>query len=109
MRFNGISPGPIYTEGAFSRLDPTGAFSEEATKRIPAGRLGTPEELANLACYLLSDYASWVNGQIVDMDGGELTNLSGEFNYLYGIKQEQWDLMEQMIRESSKKSKNAKL
>ena len=109
MRFNGISPGPIYTEGAFSRLDPTGSFSEEATKRIPVGRLGNPEELANLACYLLSDYASWLNGQIIDMDGGELTNLAGEFNYLYGIKSEQWDLMEKMIRESSKKSKNAKL
>lgn len=31
---------------------------------IPAGRLGTPEELANLASYMLSDYASWMNGSV---------------------------------------------
>ncbi len=71
MRFNGISPGPIYTKGAFSRLDPTGTFSKDASKRIPVGRLGEVEELANLACYMVSDYSSWLNGSIIDFDGGE--------------------------------------
>ena len=51
-------------QGAFSRLDPTGAFKAEAAKRIAAGRLGEIEELANLACYMLSDYASWFNGAV---------------------------------------------
>ena len=50
-------------------------FQEESKKRIPAGRMGEKEELSNLACYLLSDYANWMTGQIIDMDGGELTNL----------------------------------
>lgn len=103
MRFNGINPGPIYTDGAFSRLDPTGAFAEETGKRIPVGRLGEKEELSNLASYLLSDYANWVTGQIIDMDGGELTNMSGEFNGLYAVGKDQWDMMEQMIRTSNKK------
>lgn len=80
MRFNGISPGPIYTKGAFSRLDPTGAFTESATKRIPAGRLGQPEELANLACYLVSEYSTWLNGQIIDFDGGEYVNMVCKLN-----------------------------
>jgi 2,4-dienoyl-CoA reductase len=74
MRFNGISPGPIYTEGAFSRLDPTGAFTEKSKERIPIGRLGEPEELSNLTAYLLSDYSNWMTGQVINLDGGELTN-----------------------------------
>jgi len=76
IRLNGISPGPIYTEGAFTRLDPTGEFTKAATSRIPIGRLGQPEELANLASYLLSDYSNWMTGQVIDMDGGELVNMS---------------------------------
>jgi 2,4-dienoyl-CoA reductase len=55
-------------------LDPTGAFAEESKKRLPAGRMGEKAELSNLASYLLSDYASWITGQIIDMDGGEVTN-----------------------------------
>lgn len=61
-------------KGAFSRLDPTGTFAEHAKNKIPIGRLGEMEELSNLATYLLSDYANWITGQIIDMDGGELTN-----------------------------------
>ncbi|PIO13561.1 hypothetical protein AB205_0158920, partial [Aquarana catesbeiana] len=64
MRFNVIQPGPIKTKGAFSRLDPTGAFEADIPKRIPCGRLGTVEELANLAVYLCSDYANWVSGAV---------------------------------------------
>lgn len=56
-------------------MDPTGAFTDETKKRIPIGRLGDKEELSNLAAYLLSDYANWMTGQVIDMDGGELTNM----------------------------------
>ncbi|XP_077073799.1 2,4-dienoyl-CoA reductase [(3E)-enoyl-CoA-producing], mitochondrial isoform X2 [Siphateles boraxobius] len=62
MRFNVIQPGPIKTKGAFSRLDPTGQFEKSIFEKIPVGRLGTPGEIANLAAYLCSDYASWVSG-----------------------------------------------
>ncbi len=51
-------------QGAFSRLDPTGRFEATQRRNNPTGRFGFPEELANLACYLLSDYASWVNGEV---------------------------------------------
>lgn len=51
-------------KGAFSRLDPTGVFEKEMVDRIPCGRLGTVEELANLAAFLCSDYASWINGAV---------------------------------------------
>lgn len=99
MRFNAISPGPIYTKGAFNRLDPTGAFVDKIGDRIPIGRLGEKEELANLATYICSDYANWLNGEIINFDGGELVNLAGEFNFLSGVSQDQWDQMEKLIRQ----------
>ena len=71
LRFNAIAPGPIYTEGAFDRLDPTGEFSSKAISKIPAGRLGTKEELANLVSYVVSGYSSWLNGDIIFFDGGK--------------------------------------
>ncbi len=52
------------TQGAFSRLDPTGHFENTLVDRIPAKRLGTIEELANIATYMLSDYSTWLNGEV---------------------------------------------
>lgn len=100
MRFNVIQPGPIKTKGAFSRLDPTGAFEADMPKRIPCGRLGTVGELANLAVYLCSDYANWVSGAVIRMDGGEYVYMAGEFNTLQKVTKEQWDVMEQLIRKT---------
>ncbi|TTA40565.1 2,4-dienoyl-CoA reductase, mitochondrial [Bagarius yarrelli] len=98
MRFNVIQPGPIKTKGAFSRMDPTGTFEQSMIERIPVGRLGTPGELANLAAYLCSDYANWVSGAIIRLDGGEYVYMAGEFNPLSKVTQEQWSVMEAMIR-----------
>ncbi|XP_061458781.1 2,4-dienoyl-CoA reductase [(3E)-enoyl-CoA-producing], mitochondrial [Rhineura floridana] len=100
MRFNVIQPGPIKTKGAFSRLDPTGAFEKKMIDRIPCGRLGTVEEIANLATYLCSDYANWINGAVIRMDGGEYVSMAGEFNELLKVTEEQWNMMEEMIRKT---------
>uniref|UniRef100_A0A8C3FPU7 2,4-dienoyl-CoA reductase 1 n=1 Tax=Chrysemys picta bellii TaxID=8478 RepID=A0A8C3FPU7_CHRPI len=100
MRFNVIQPGPIRTKGAFSRLDPTGQFEKEMIGRIPCGRLGTVEEIANLATYLCSEYASWVTGAVIRMDGGEYVSMAGEFNDLKKVTNEQWDMMEALIRKT---------
>ncbi|XP_053876145.1 2,4-dienoyl-CoA reductase [(3E)-enoyl-CoA-producing], mitochondrial [Malaclemys terrapin pileata] len=100
MRFNVIQPGPIKTKGAFSRLDPTGKFEKEMIGRIPCGRLGTVEEIANLATYLCSEYASWVTGAVIRMDGGEYVSMAGEFNDLKKVTNEQWDMMEALIRKT---------
>uniref|UniRef100_A0A8C2CKR9 2,4-dienoyl-CoA reductase [(3E)-enoyl-CoA-producing], mitochondrial n=1 Tax=Cyprinus carpio TaxID=7962 RepID=A0A8C2CKR9_CYPCA len=98
MRFNIIQPGPIKTKGAFSRMDPIGTFEQVMLENIAVGRLGTPGEIANLAAYLCSDYASWVSGTIIRMDGGEYVSLAGEFNGMKEVTQEQWAIMEAKIR-----------
>jgi len=106
IRMNCIAPGPIETEGAFGRLDPTGEAARTMMDQIPEGRLGEIEEIANLATYLCSDYASWINAETVTLDGGEFRSLAGEFNKLRKVTPEQWDMMEQMIRSTNKKSKS---
>lgn len=98
MRFNAIAPGPIETKGAFSRLDPTGEFRKHMLQRIPTGRLGEVEELANLAMYVLSDYANWMTGEVITLDGGELPRMAGELNDLLAIPTENWDELESIIK-----------
>ncbi len=82
VRMNAIAPGPIPTEGAFSRLLPKKEMEKLAIHRVPLRRFGTPEEIANLAAYLVSDGAGYINGEVVTMDGGEWLQGAGEFNYL---------------------------
>lgn len=91
IRLNAIAPGPIPTEGAFSRLLPTDELLERRAQRIPAGRFGTPEELAELAAFLVSDGADWIRGEVVTFDGGEWLRGAGEFNDLLELSPEQWE------------------
>lgn len=103
FRFLGVAPGPIPTKGAFSRLDPTGRFEKAMLDMIPANRTGEVDELANLVSYLCSDYAAWLSGQIITLDGGETASNAGEFNGLRQVSPQEWDMMEQMIRNVNKK------
>jgi len=69
IRVHGIRPGPIDT----SMIQGTLALAEEEVlSRIPLQRLGRPEEVAELATYLLSDRAAYVSGSIHTIDGGYL-------------------------------------
>lgn len=80
IRLNAIAPGPIPTEGAFSRLMAGPGAQKIALDRIPSGRFGTKEEIANLAIFLLSDLCPWQTGDCVTMDGGEWLAGAGEFS-----------------------------
>jgi NAD(P)-dependent dehydrogenase (short-subunit alcohol dehydrogenase family) len=80
IRVNAIAPGPIPTQGAFSRLIPTPESEKAALSRIPAGRFGAPEEIANLSIFLLSDLCPYQTGDCVTMDGGEWLAGAGEFS-----------------------------
>jgi NAD(P)-dependent dehydrogenase (short-subunit alcohol dehydrogenase family) len=94
IRMNAIAPGPIPTEGAFSRLLPRSEFEQLAKDRNPLRRFGTPEEFANLAAFLVSDGSAYINGEVVTMDGGEWLQGAGEFTTLGRmLKDEDWQSM----------------
>lgn len=104
IRFNAIAPGPFPTKGAWDRLLP-GNLKEkfDMKKKVPVGRVGEHQELANLAAYLMSDFSAYVNGEVITIDGGEWLKGAGQMNMLEDIPQEMWDMLEAMIR--AKKSK----
>ncbi|MGA2857215.1 MAG: SDR family oxidoreductase [Candidatus Sulfotelmatobacter sp.] len=91
IRMNAIAPGPIPTQGAFSRLLPRPELETLALDRNPLHRFGTVEELANLAAFLVSEGSGYINGEVVRMDGGEFLQGAGEFSNLGRIlKEEDW-------------------
>ena len=95
IRSNAIAPGPFPTEGAWSRLLPGELVKKfDPAKKVPVGRVGVHQELANLAAYLISDFSAYVNGDVITIDGGEWLKGAGEFNNLEMIPQEMWDMME---------------
>lgn len=94
IRMNAIAPGPVPTEGAFSRLLPRPELEDLAKKRIPLGRFGTVEEFANLAAFLVSDGSSYINGDTITMDGGEWLQGAGEFTALGRmLSDKEWAMM----------------
>ncbi|WP_312412895.1 SDR family NAD(P)-dependent oxidoreductase [Shinella sp.] len=73
VRVNGIAPGYIRTAQLLSEensLGPAGA--EKAAEFIPMGRLGTGEDIADVAAFLASDNARYMTGQVLVVDGGLL-------------------------------------
>lgn len=80
IRLNAIAPGPFPTEGAWERLVPGEDFEEQMRERIPLRRFGEPEEIADLASFLLSDLSGYTNGEVVTFDGGEALAAGGQFN-----------------------------
>jgi NAD(P)-dependent dehydrogenase (short-subunit alcohol dehydrogenase family) len=99
IRFNAIAPGPFPTKGAWDRLLP-GELKEkfDLSKKVPLNRVGDHQELANLAAYLLSDFAEYLNGEVITIDGGEWLKGAGQFNLLEQIPEEMWDMLEMMIK-----------
>ena len=82
IRTVAIAPGAIRTEGAFSRLLPTPELEKKLLDHNPLHRFGTLEEIGNLAAFLVSDYAGYINGEMVYMDGGEMLASSSSFSMI---------------------------
>jgi NAD(P)-dependent dehydrogenase (short-subunit alcohol dehydrogenase family) len=75
LRVNAVCPGTVQTpfvEGYLEKFHKHNKeeMREELRARQPVGRLGTPEEVASLVRYLVSDEASFVTGSLVTIDGG---------------------------------------
>jgi NAD(P)-dependent dehydrogenase (short-subunit alcohol dehydrogenase family) len=88
IRINAVAPGPIWTEfwtkpggfaetmGEFYGLPPKEAVEHEMRKReLPAGRLGTPEEVADVVVFISSARAAFVTGSVWGVDGGSIRNI----------------------------------
>ena len=74
VRANAVAPGLVLTEmwePTFELLGEENVL-ENFVKRVPLGKWGTPEEIANVICFLASDLASYITGQVVRVDGGML-------------------------------------
>ena len=94
IRLNAIAPGPFPTEGAWSRLMPSKLFEEHHREKHPMKRFGRHEELTNLAAFLISDMAEYINGECVVIDGGQWLRGAGEFNDLLMLPEAAWEQME---------------
>lgn len=70
IRVNAIAPGPIDTEETRTRLWPTEEIRGLLARRIPLGRFGREDEIAHACAYLVSDFAGYVTGDVLTVDGG---------------------------------------
>jgi NAD(P)-dependent dehydrogenase (short-subunit alcohol dehydrogenase family) len=106
IRSNAIAPGPFPTEGAWSRLLPGDLKKKfDPAVKVPVGRVGEHQELANLAAYLVSDFSAYVNGECITIDGGEWLKGAGEFNMLDQVPNELWDAMDMARKKEGSKLK----
>lgn len=101
IRTNAIAPGPFPTKGAWERLLPGNLADQfDFRKRVPLKRVGDHQELANLAAFLLSDFAGYINGEVVTIDGGEWLQGAGQFSGLEAVPSELWDELEKKARQA---------
>ncbi len=98
IRLNALAPGPFPTEGAWQRLLPTKEIQDKARQRIPAGRFGEHQELANLAVFLVAEGVDFITGEVVTIDGGEALAGAGQFSQFIHQDRQQLKRLFAMMR-----------
>jgi NAD(P)-dependent dehydrogenase (short-subunit alcohol dehydrogenase family) len=93
VRLNAIAPGPFPTPGAWERLVPRADLARQIETRNPLKRVGEHIELANLAAYLMSNFAGFINGEVVTIDGGEWLQGAGQFSFLDRLSDADWEAL----------------
>lgn len=108
VRINAVGPGEIPTEGMSKRLNPGEQPGARTAKANPMGRVGSMEELQNLATFLLSDGCQWLNGESIMMDGGGALATGGNFYALREWTDAQWQEARANIEAQNRKDREAR-
>ena len=105
IRLNTIAPGEIPTEGMSKRIKP-GDEAGARTKAVnPMGRVGTMEELQNVAVFLISGGCDWINGETIAMDGAQALAMGGNFYQLRDWSDADWDQARDSIKAQNEKDR----
>ncbi len=109
IRLNAIAPGPFPTEGAWARLRPTGSYGDKlpgkGTDQIPLRRDGKHSELANLATFMMADECSYINGEVIAIDGGQWLNSAGNYGQLDQLTDDDWIGIRDQIKSANAQDK----
>jgi NAD(P)-dependent dehydrogenase (short-subunit alcohol dehydrogenase family) len=71
VRVNAVAPGPVETEGAGAKLWASPEARQAMLKTVPRGRMGNTKEIAQACAYLVSNYADFITGEVLVVDGGQ--------------------------------------
>lgn len=109
IRLNCIASGLIPTEGMLARLRPgENDPAEKAAALNPLGRVGTPEDIGNLATFLLSPGAGWISGQTIALDGGNWLSQGGGFRDYLAWGDAEWEAARARIKARTAADKAAR-
>jgi len=105
IRLNTIAPGEIPTEGMSKRIKPGDEAGARTKAMNPMGRVGTTEELENLAVFLISGGCDWINGETIAMDGAQALATGGNFYQLRDFSDEDWATARASIKAQNEKDR----
>jgi NAD(P)-dependent dehydrogenase (short-subunit alcohol dehydrogenase family) len=105
IRLNTIAPGEIPTEGMSKRIKPGDEAGARTIKVNPMGRVGTMEELQNLAVFLISGGCDWISGETIAMDGAQGLAMGGNFYQLRDWSDADWDTAKASIKAQNEKDR----
>ena len=105
IRLNTIAPGEIPTEGMSKRIKPGDEAGARTKAMNPMGRVGTMEELQNLAVFLISGGCDWINGETIALDGGQALATGAGFYELRNWSDEDWQRARANIEAQNQKDR----
>src|ERR1700752_3448041 len=105
IRLNTIAPGEIPTEGMSKRIKPGDEAGARTRAANPMGRVGTMEELQNLAVFLISGGCDWINGETIAMDDGQALAMGGNFYQLRDWSYPDWTAARDSIKAQNEKDR----
>ena len=105
IRLNTIAPGEIPTEGMSKRIKPGDEAGANTKRMNPMGRVGTMEELQNVATFLISGGCDWISGETIAMDGAQGLATGGNFYQLRDWSDDDWTKARDSIKAQNEKDR----